>query len=211
MFVKKIAAGALLSVSVQAAPSDKTLTEEKRYSQLIALMDHFNPTFDERQYWTYGCNCLMLGDRPMTDPGKGKPVDELDTVCKQYKDCLKCASMAHGDTCIGEFVKYRINMNGAQPVCKDNAGSCARDLCECDRIFAQEHVAVSNVYNEDYHMFYTKTGWNAETDCLKGSGGLVDPQCCGADDGPKAIYNTYTKVCCADGTIKTDQSECAAP
>ena len=35
-------------------------------------------------------------------------------------------------------------------------------------------------------MFYTKTGWNAETDCLKGSGGLVDPQCCGADDGPKA-------------------------
>ena len=105
-------------------------------------------------------------------------------------------------------------------------------------------------------MFYTKTGWNAETDCLKGSGGLVDPQCCGADDGPKAqssiifkflfffsnfkkkfskrflklkaigeffpeilgrfepfkaIYNTYTKVCCADGTIKTDQSECAAP
>ena len=49
-----------------------------------------------------------------------------------------------------------------------------------------EHVAVSNVYNEDYHMFYTKTGWNAETDCLKGSGGLVDPQCCGADDGPKA-------------------------
>ena len=61
MFVKKIATGALLTVSVQAAPSDKTLTEEKRYSQLIALMDHFNPTFDERQYWTYGCNCLMLG------------------------------------------------------------------------------------------------------------------------------------------------------
>ena len=41
----------------------------------------------------------------MSDPGHGPPVDALDTVCKAYKDCLKCARMQHGDTCIGEFVK----------------------------------------------------------------------------------------------------------
>jgi len=201
MFVKKIATGALLAVSVQAAPSDKTLTEEKRYSQLIGLMEHFNPSFDERQYWTYGCNCLMLGDRPMTDPGKGKPVDELDSVCKQYKDCLKCASKNHGETCIGEFVKYRVNMNQG-PTCKDDAGTCGRDLCECDRMFAEAHVASVGVYNSDYHMFYSTVGWDADAQCLKGTGGAVDPQCCGPADGPKAIFNALTKQCCTDGTIR---------
>ena len=65
----------------------------KRYSQLVEMMGNYNAAFDERKYWTYGCNCLILGDRPMSDPGHGKPVDELDTVCKAYKDCLKCARL----------------------------------------------------------------------------------------------------------------------
>ena len=56
-----------------------TLEEQgsRRYWQLEDLMEFFNPTFDERKYWTYGCNCLMLGDRPMSDPGLGPPVDAV--------------------------------------------------------------------------------------------------------------------------------------
>ena len=34
---------------------------EKRYWQLADMMNHYNPDFDERQYWTYGCHCFMLG------------------------------------------------------------------------------------------------------------------------------------------------------
>jgi len=63
----------------------------KRYFQLKSMMDYFNDDFDERKYWAYGCNCLILGDRPMSDPGHGLPVDALDSVCKAYKDCVKCA------------------------------------------------------------------------------------------------------------------------
>ena len=63
----------------------------KRYFQLKEMMDFFNDDFDERKYWAYGCNCLILGDRPMSDPGHGLPVDALDSVCKAYKDCVKCA------------------------------------------------------------------------------------------------------------------------
>ena len=33
----------------------------------------------------------------MSDPGMGAPVDELDKVCKGYKECLKCARRQHGD------------------------------------------------------------------------------------------------------------------
>ena len=35
--------------------------QQRRYFQLTSMMDFFNPTFDERKYWTYGCNCLILG------------------------------------------------------------------------------------------------------------------------------------------------------
>ena len=34
----------------------------RRYSDLLAIVYHYNPGFDERKYWAYGCNCLMLGN-----------------------------------------------------------------------------------------------------------------------------------------------------
>ena len=35
--------------------------EERRYNQLVDMMSFYNDEFDERKYWTYGCQCLMLG------------------------------------------------------------------------------------------------------------------------------------------------------
>lgn len=69
----------------------------RRYSDLLKIVQHFTPSFDERKYWAYGCNCLILGDRPMSDPGFGKPVDSLDSICKQYKDCQKCVKQKFGE------------------------------------------------------------------------------------------------------------------
>merc|ERR1712080_65756 len=113
----------------------------------------------ERKYWTYGCNCLILGDRPMSDPGKGRPVDELDSVCKVYKDCQKCVQMKFGENCIGEMVKYKWGIKSHDVFCKDKADTCERALCECDLQFAQDMPAHRDVYTDDYHMFYTRTGF----------------------------------------------------
>ena len=41
-----------------------------------------------------------------------------------------------------------------------------------------------DVFNDDYHLFWSKIDWNAEEDCLRGGGGPYEPECCGADDGP---------------------------
>ena len=35
--------------------------QDRRYFQLTDMMSFYNPSFDERKYWTYGCNCLILG------------------------------------------------------------------------------------------------------------------------------------------------------
>merc|ERR1719454_1426071 len=120
------------------------LEEDKRYSQLVDMMAHFNSDFDERRYWAYGCNCLILGDRPMSRPGHGPPVDDLDSSCKRYKDCVKCAKEKFGDNCISEFRRYRYTKpEGVQ--CTDNAGTCLRALCECDATFAEDHAKYTHV------------------------------------------------------------------
>ena len=50
----------------------------RRYFQLTRLMQFYNKDFDERKYWAYGCNCMMLGDRPLSQPGLEPAVDEVD-------------------------------------------------------------------------------------------------------------------------------------
>ena len=64
---------ALVSAEPHLRQSRQAPDTERRYNQLTDMMEHYNPDFDERKYWTYGCNCLILGDRPMSDPGHGPP------------------------------------------------------------------------------------------------------------------------------------------
>merc|ERR1712048_134918 len=100
----------------------------RRYWQLEKMMEFFNPTFDERKYWTYGCNCLMLGDRPMSDPGLGPPVDALDGTCKQYKDCNKCVQEQFGKECIQESTEYSFISGPGSIQCTDEKNTCKRAL-----------------------------------------------------------------------------------
>ena len=138
----------------------------------------------------------------MSDPGHGPPISPLDSVCKQYKDCQKCARETHGNMCIGEFVRYKFGTKRGEKFCKEAPGSCGRNLCECDLQFAKDHVS-----SDDYHMFWSQTGWNPEENCPGTPGGPVDIQCCGQPDGPYSLYNAISKKCCA-GNIQTGTGSC---
>merc|ERR1712113_1348690 len=101
-------------------------------------MTHYKPDFDEKKMWAYGCHCMYLGDRPLSGMGSGKPVDVFDKICQDYKNCQKCAREEHGETCIGEFVEYNMDTTQGKVLkCKSKGGSCERELCECDKKFAQ--------------------------------------------------------------------------
>ena len=60
---KFICSALLYSAHAQRAlmPGGDDDGAERRYNQLTDMMTFFNPSFDERRYWTYGCNCLILG------------------------------------------------------------------------------------------------------------------------------------------------------
>jgi hypothetical protein len=210
--------GSRLSNRVRRANEDRVgEDDDRRYFQLTDMMEHYNADFDERKYWAYGCNCLILGDRPMSDPGHGPPVDALDTVCKAYKDCVKCARMEFGEMCIGEFVKYKYGYKNGEAVCRDDAGTCGRALCECDAKFAREHVGSTHVFDNKYHMFWsTSNGYpmwdpkNNPADCPTGGGGAYLPQCCQnkAKTTPFLLYNAEAKKCCNDGKVVKNREEC---
>ena len=86
--------------------------------------------FDDRKYWTYGCHCFLLGDRPMSEMGKGRPVDALDNKCKNYKDCQKCVREEYGEACIGEFVRYTWKWSSKQGtfISKNDNGKLIHDF-----------------------------------------------------------------------------------
>jgi len=185
---------------------------EKRYKQLVDMMFNYNKDFDERKYWTYGCHCLMLGDRSMSDMGKGKPLDALDTACKAYKDCQRCAREEYGKQCIGEFVKYKYGYSNNEVICKDKGNTCKRALCECDAMFARAHVGVKDVWTTDYHGFWANNneGFDADnTDNCSAGPGSDDMQCCTNGDitSPYLWYNAYKYQCCPNGqTVELGQS-----
>ena len=70
-------------------------------------------------------------------------------------------------------------------------GTCEQALCECDRQFALAHEAVTDVFTEDYHLFWTQTGWNPEGQCLRGGPGDSDPQCCGGERKNQAFVSIF--------------------
>ena len=120
----------------------------------MALMNFYtlDASFDEDKYWNYGCNCMIHGDRPLSDMGTGPGVDRLDKKCREYKLCQQCARAQHGEMCIGEFIAYRrprtkvLVVDGVEEthkVCRDTPNTCERALCECDLQFAKDHAKMS--------------------------------------------------------------------
>jgi len=150
----------------------------------------------------------------MSDPGHGLPIDALDTVCKAYKDCVKCAKMEYGDMCIGEFIQYRFGYAQGDIKCRDKGNTCERALCECDAQFARDHVAKKDVFDPSFHLFWsTNDGgemWEPKGNCPRGAGGPYEPQCCTPNDGegPAILFNAKNRHCCPDGRVVFNPVAC---
>jgi len=171
--------------------------------------------FDERKYWAYGCHCFLLGDRPLSEMGMGSPVDSLDNKCKAYKDCNKCVRMKHGDQCIGEFIKYpwKWSVKSNDFVSAAGAGSCARELFECDKAFVYDTFEQKDVYNEDFHAFHSTIGFDNRDNefCPTGGTAPIDHECCGGHDRKYHWIGLNKNQCCADGKsgiVKDANDQC---
>jgi len=192
---------------------------ERRYDDLEAIANKYwrkqgltgKDKFDERKYWAYGCHCFILGDRPMSKMGKGKPVDGLDNKCKAYKDCQKCVREKHGDQCIGEFVRYtwKFATKSDAFISRNAAGTCERELFECDLQFVKDTFAQKEQFSNDYHAFWSETGFDREEEssCPSGGNTPVEHECCGGDTKPYFWIGLNKSKCC-DGNVVGANDQC---
>lgn len=178
----------------------------------------------------YGCHCFPGGKKTRTVGGKGPAMDEIDNVCRTQFQCHKCVEMDKG--CDPDTTPYKSQFKGRknalvrEVVCKDPEGSCARDMCECDKRMAQNLAGVwfkPNAHNLFYWNERRNTKKNPTFDytatCLVAGNSPQPDACCGVfpdvipynvaskdccvqELGPK-LFDPMTHTCCAGGLVAT--------
>ena len=106
------------------------------------------------------------------------------------------------DHCSGEAIAYRADLTYDEDYnkvinCLNDAGSCKRNICECDKALAMSLSQEEDNWNESYHT--VKGGFKREEHCFRKGAGYGHPfvECCG--DTTTFPYNQPRKdnQCCA--------------
>merc|ERR1712039_20934 len=163
--------------------------------------------WDERKYWGYGCHCFMVGDRPMSEMGRGAAVDGLDSACRRWKQCQKCVRQKHGDSCIGEIVSYTWKFSARQQefqILNPN-GSCPKELGECDLQLVKEQFTNRDYYDSSNNYFYGNFDKDDDSNCVKAVGPPVDHECCGGWSMAYTWMATHNRKCCRDPNNQNNQ------
>jgi len=176
-----------------------TPDDPRKLKQLLAQLKHYNGRdFDESRIRGYGCNCFM-NDFGMENVSYGKPVNQLDSSCRAYQECLKCAKEEHGSHCFPDHTGYKMFTNSEEVICGNADSTCRRSLCECDKMFAKMQRDNAAVYETRYNVL---EGWEPLDECVRGGKVLgSQPECCGGNGNPFVVYNTLVKQCCPNGKV----------
>ncbi|CBY12908.1 unnamed protein product [Oikopleura dioica] len=193
-------------------PMDEIEVRKFRQLKIVVLWLQNEQLFG--RYCYYGCFCLPEGSHNLAQGGYGKPQDNIDRSCKDFKQCYRCLNEEFGDTskgCAGEESGYRFdlitNADGSKDVqCTNRPGSCRRSICECDLQLARALSKYESEWDESLHSF--KGGFDRDAKCVKPVGnGTPILECCG--DKTTFPFNTPRRENqCCDGPIAKPLGEC---
>jgi len=171
-------------------------------------------SFNAADFWAYGCFCHQLTGNPMSEIGKGKPIDALDTACHSYKVCLSCAASQFGETCTNDAVSYRwvYKRRNKSIYTKEDENSCEASLFNCDLAFAEQMFESRELSQSGSGQWFNgfdenesctnlaAIGGGASSDSSASSQGrfvAVEHQCCGGNGNPFVKINPATQQCCS--------------
>nr|XP_022292198.1 basic phospholipase A2 3-like [Crassostrea virginica]XP_022292199.1 basic phospholipase A2 3-like [Crassostrea virginica] len=124
--LKRFLATSILVLFIAVYSGETGSVRKRSVFQMCALIQFYtgNSCYD---YNDYGCFC-----------GYGqvgyKPVDRVDSCCRKHDSCYGRVNCYFG----AQFVPFGSSCNATTQECQctDSAGSCPRDVCECDLEFA---------------------------------------------------------------------------
>ena len=172
----------------------------------------------------YGCWCYFQDDYGQ---GRGKPVDEIDTLCKRLHDGYTCAIMDSQDLVSGPCIPWEISYNSAvgsglitdmdiatiRSECdvQNPTNGCENWVCKIEGYFVQQLVLYFTHGGLIDHSMRHANGFNPKTDCPISTGIDSEKACC--DDYPLRFpFKTYngSRDCCYSHTFNTNLYQCCA-
>lgn len=179
-------------------------------------------------YCYYGCHCLTDGDHVSEEHGLvgGQTIDDIDSTCKQMGVCYRCLRNKYQDEngnsqCDPETTRYRFSFNSDGTIdCSQNRDPCKRDVCMCDKDFAEGVAQYDSQWTPENHV--TRGGFDRKGTCQSAPARMGSPfeTCCGMDNFPKVGYkkanhdsccgnngqyavgyDSTSQTCCEDGTV----------
>lgn len=213
--ISTISASALTIISdyqsaIQAAkindPSmDRTITQDD--------MDLINE---------YGCWCYFQNGH---GSGRGKPVDEIDTLCKRLHDGYTCAIMDaqdQGSECTPWEIEYNsavgsgmiqdMDISTIRAECdvqNPDTAACGNWVCKIEGYFVQQLVLYFTHGGLINHGNRHANGFNVNLDCPVSTGIKSEKACC--DEYPLRFpFKTYNgaRDCCYSHTFNTNLYQC---
>lgn len=171
--------------------------QERKFRNLKVLVLWLQIADQFGRYCYYGCYCLPEGSHNIAAGGYGQPVDNIDRACFDFKQCYKCLINEHLDgeglprnpksetydgKCKGENLGYKFDLfirpNGTKVIkCRDKAGSCKRNICECDKKLAEQLSFHESEWDETKHA--VRGGFKREEQCIKKKVPWKFVECCG--------------------------------
>lgn len=211
-----------------AANVDNGLERTKRRSQRVTMLlakTPFDTMFDENgeklkpkrfleRINNYGCYCWARAEDKLN--GYGNPLDSLDIACQALSKCHSCIKLDHGeDKCNPHTTKYKAKLNKVDGVLEDvvctnklnpkgtNNGDCKRDLCECDKAFANAFAANFGDFDSDNWKLMERGIYDERCEKPTPSAGRLisgsPDECCGEYPNRKPFLSLNNQ--CVDGSI----------
>jgi len=143
--------------------SYKYLTPARKMKQLKIVVLWLQKTQEFGKFCYYGCHCMPEGRHNLIGKNWGLPVDDIDRSCKNFFQCYDCARM-QDPKCLGDRVKYKYQLlldsaTGDKSItCLNEEGTCQRNICECDKRWANNLQKLAGDFNPEYHVNRSKTG-----------------------------------------------------
>lgn len=188
--------------AIQAVMGDTdrstNILQLRKFQQLKMLTLWVTKEQKMGRFCYYGCYCHPEGTKNIATSGYGKPIDNIDAACFDYKKCYKCLiDEFQGDSfvikqfqqgkipkeeCNGEYLGYSAvlttDASGKRTLeCENPVGSCRRSICECDKRLALSFAKYEDEWDVANHQ--VKGGFNREDQCFRPQVGTPFEECCG--------------------------------
>jgi len=165
------------------------------------LLTYFFESYNDQELYhkvtnSYGCWCPALNTQFHNVPFKGRPLDDIDSACREWMTCRHCNVKINNTDCTGNE-GYTILMhedNGVVGCGKQDI--CSKSRCECDLHLAERVTELLNTFG-DLPSDNLDVG---QESCIKSNPyGPKKDECC----GKAPFYEKYSSEthCCENDKV----------